>query len=794
MRRLKWLAALLILGLAAWGAYYVCNHGFSRHWRVRVSQEFRRRGLDLYVHRLTLDPIQGFVARDVEIFDSTAPDKVLATIDRVALDINFTNLLHGRQFLDAVDMRNANLSLPLHPDDPRSARVQVSQLNARIILPPHEWYVSQAQASIYGIQVFARGRLLNPEAFHPGAAGAGRTAGNHPQPSWDFLKQLEEIHYSGAAPRIDIDFGGDFADQSTLYADVTVWGQKVRRGSAEHGSAELTQVYAALALRGKVVDLKQCNVSDAHGELDASGSYNLDNGNAALQMRSTLDPGGLERLLKISNPVEDWTFGAPPLVELTGSGTLGTTAAGLVTGHLGLGKFAVRGTDFTGAGADFSWDGKRWYVRNGWIGNHTGLASVRALSLPGDFRAQIESSINPNSLRGLFSGPAADALRDWDFKQSPKVSLTVTGTSADPNTWETQGRIALGPTRMRGVPMDWANSKVDVKGKMYSYQDFTIQRDEGAATGSFAYDFDQHAAWMTNIHARLNTTEAAVWVDPDLPGQLAPYRFKTAPDVTLNGYVNCANDVGTHLDVHVDAPGGMDYTFCSRDLSLPKVSGDVLLRDHEIILQNVNGTLSGGAVQGNADIKFGQAARGYTADVEASQVDFASITKLYFNYANSQGLLSGTFDFGGPDDDPATLTGTGQVSVTDGNVFAIPMLGPFSGILNNIVPGMGYNVAHDGESSFGVEDGVITTHDFLVKGLGFNMIGDGRLFFLDDRLNFNIRLNAQGLPGVLLFPVSKLLEYAGTGTLEDPIWKPVMLESSPVAKTTRPAGAGAGRN
>jgi hypothetical protein len=121
LRRLIGLAALLIVGFLTWGGYYICNHGFSRHWRVRVSQEFRRRGLDLYVHRLTLDPIQGLVAREVQIFDATDPDKVLATIDRVALDINLTNLLHSRPFLDAVDLRNADLSLPLSADDPQSA-------------------------------------------------------------------------------------------------------------------------------------------------------------------------------------------------------------------------------------------------------------------------------------------------------------------------------------------------------------------------------------------------------------------------------------------------------------------------------------------------------------------------------------------------------------------------------------------------------------------------------------------------------------------------------------------------
>ena len=774
MRRLMGLAALLILGLLVWSGYYVCNRGFSRHWRVRVSQEFRRRGLDLYVHRLTLDPIQGFVARDVTIFDTSDPEKVMATIDRVALDINLTNLLHGRPFLDAVDMRNADLSLPVNPDDPQSERVKVSQLNARVIFRPDEWYVSEAEATMYGVQVSARGRLLNPHQFHPTEAQEANRAGrSRPQMALDFLKELEELHYGGAQPRVEIVFGGDLADQRTLYADATVWGEKIRRGPAE-----VTQVYAALALRENVIELKQCNVSDARGEMDVSGSYDMGNGKSALELRSTLDPAGVAHLLRIESPIADWSFGTPPVIELSGSGTLGATPSGLVIGHVEVGKFAVKATKFNGAGADFSWDGRRWYVRNGWLGNQSGLAAVRAMSLPGDFRAQIESGINPNSLRDLLSAAAADALHDWDFQEAPLVTLSVTGTTADPGDWETQGRVALGRTLMRGVPLDWANANIDVKGKVFTYRDFTIQRDEGAATGTFSYDFDKHEAWLTNVHARLNTTEAAAWINPDLPQQLAPYHFKTAPNVTLNGFVQCANDKGTHLDVHIDAPGGMDYTFCRRDLSFPNVSGDLLFREHEILLKDVTATLCEGTVHGGADIKLGQDSPGYTADLDVAQMDFASLTKLYFNYANSHGLLNGAFDFGGKNDDPWTLFGKGQVEVTDGNVFAIPLLGPFSSILNSIVPGMGYNSARDGTCSFALRDGVITTHDFVVKGMGFSMIGDGRLFFLDDRLNFNIRLNAQGLPGVLLFPVSKLLEYAGTGTLEDPNWKPVLLEST----------------
>jgi len=110
-----------------------------------------------------------------------------------------------------------------------------------------------------------------------------------------------------------------------------------------------------------------------------------------------------------------------------------------------------------------------------------------------------------------------------------------------------------------------------------------------------------------------------------------------------------------------------------------------------------------------------------------------------------------------------------------GDVFAIPVFGPLSGILNGIVPGMGYNVARQASASFDVRNGVLSTDDFSVKGQGFEMVGGGTVFFLDDKINFNIRINASGLPGVLLFPVSKLFEYTSDGALSKPSWRPARL-------------------
>jgi len=52
------------------------------------------------------------------------------------------------------------------------------------------------------------------------------------------------------------------------------------------------------------------------------------------------------------------------------------------------------------------------------------------------------------------------------------------------------------------------------------------------------------------------------------------------------------------------------------------------------------------------------------------------------------------------------------------------------------------------------------------------MLGGGKLFFLDDKMDFDARINARGLPGVLLFPVSKLFEYTATDSLSKPNWRP----------------------
>src|SRR6185436_18432665 len=137
----------------------------------------------------------------------------------------------------------------------------------------------------------------------------------------------------------------------------------------------------------------------------------------------------------------------------------------------------------------------------------------------------------------------------------------------------------------------------------------------------------------------------------------------------------------------------------------------------------------------------------------------------------SRGELEGSYDFTGLGGDARTMRGTGKIEVTNGDVFAIPIFGPLSGILNTIVPGSGYSIGRKASATFAIKDGVIHTDDLEVAGKLFSMLGHGDIHFLDDKLNFAVRMDMHGA-GFLLAPVYKLFEYVGEGSLKKPDWHP----------------------
>jgi hypothetical protein len=176
----------------------------------------------------------------------------------------------------------------------------------------------------------------------------------------------------------------------------------------------------------------------------------------------------------------------------------------------------------------------------------------------------------------------------------------------------------------------------------------------------------------------------------------------------------------------------------------------------------------------------------FRTDLTLNRVNIAKLTKLYIDYDDSKGVVSGRYGFRARMGAEEEMTGSGSLRIEDGNVFAIPVFGPFSAILGGIIPGVVYNTARLASADFTVANKKITTRNIEIAGRGFSMFGNGDIYFLTGRLDLSMRINVQGIPGLVFFPVSKLLEYHSEGTLDDPRWRPKIIPKIPLPGGKKP--------
>jgi AsmA-like C-terminal region len=772
---LVWRLARVLLRIALaiavvaclWGGWYLAKRGFGQQWRSLVVEELHKRGVEASVGRLTLDPFRGLVAKNVRIFDYQNRDITLALISEISLDINYAALIHHESFLNALDVRNAQITLPLRTAEGRTEKVQLNNFRAHVYFPPEQIYVSQAEGIFCGIRISASGQLIKRENYKPSPP--------IPEEEWRrrvamvrwVVEELEKFNFPAAPPSLQVKFSGDVAEIENARVEATLRGDRLQRGNYE-----IRNLFVAAEWKDQHLDVTQCEWSDQLGSFAGRADWNQQSNRAKFQMRSSLDLRVFLDAFELSGPLADVTFDSPPLVDVSGS--LNFEANRLrpeVIGHAAFGQFTYKTVPFSDLAADFSWNGERTLLRDLRLRHQTGQLRADLFEAPGDFRLNVESTMAPSAFRAITSPGLDEFLRQWEWLRSPTVRLAVRSEDRNPENWRGDGTIALDRARFRGVWMNSASAKIHFADGAVTCEDFRVVRDEGAGTGTFTYDFKKHEVRIANVKSLLNPAEAIFWIDPKLWKTVLPYKFRRPPTVTTNGVYQFRGGKNTRLEIKVDGANGMDYVFLGKTLPFDRVAGRLLFTNDRLQITDLRGGLLAGTLHGKADISLARNDPGYQANISVSGIDFPRLTDLYYNYKTAHGQMSGSYDFTGLGSDPRTMRGHGKVEVTNGDVFAIPIFGPLSGILNLIVPGSGYSIAHQADATFKINEGIIHTDDFEAASTFFSMLGYGDIQFLDDKLDFNVRLNMKG-PGVLLTPVYKLFEYTGEGSLKKPDWHP----------------------
>lgn len=795
--RLTALVVAMILAAAGWAGWYVYYRGFTRKWRDQLTAELRNRGFDFTARRLTLNPFEGLVAEDAHLYLLDERRTPLVFMSRAAVDINYLNLILRKPFLNSLDVRGARLAVPVDLAQPQGPKFRLHKFQAKLSFQPGEIRLTQAEGECYGVLLSVSGTLLHPEnVAHGGPAASQEELARRAQIARVVIDELQKVRFDRNQPRVDIRFNGDLAHPDEIRASAALTGEALTRGAVR-----LEHLRARVDYEAGAFHLREAELTDAKGTLSGDGDFNPGSGDMRFQIDSAADLLALAHdFVPTPAVLTDFVPSKPPHLQLNGQvhlpNSAGDKMSARLTGRLDLGPFAFRAIPFSRASTEFSWQDGNWYVRGLRVARPGGQEQLSAdlLSQPGQVRVKLSGAMDPTAFAALLPARGQAALAEWKFVDPPQIDLTASGPSfAAPAALKIEGRLNLGHTRFRGVGMNRFRSEFSFAEEALTYRHLTLERDEGSATGdNFVYDFAKHEVRLQNVRATLDPAQVSQWMDPDVVKALAPYHFHKTPSTVSNGVVQFDGGRNSHLTVDFNAPNGMDYTFVRKLLTFKPVTGQVVFTDDRLKLNGIKAGIFDGKAEGNLDLSLTKGEPDYTATIDVQDLDFTRLTKLYFNYDDSAGRLAGSYRFSGRGDDPRTMRGAGMMKVDQGNVFAIPFLGPLSSAVSTVAPGLGFDIAKEGNLDFLTNGGKIYTGNLRVQGLGFSMFGGGWLGYVDDTMNFHVRINARGLPGAVLYPVSKLLEYESHGPPSKPIWKPrgIKIEGAKAAEAVLPhAGA-----
>jgi hypothetical protein len=422
--------------------------------------------------------------------------------------------------------------------------------------------------------------------------------------------------------------------------------------------------------------------------------------------------------------------------------------------------------------------------------------------------------------------------------------LEGAGPKADLQECLNQGRGELRNFKYRGVDLDLLTADVEFKDPRQHYRNVRLQRPEGVAEVAHI-EVDDDADWvrLTGLKSGVDPVAVTSCFAPKTAEHIARYRLPADTAVELDGLIDYKGGEDSDFKVsfrHESGEGrysvlGEDYAIVAPQGDLHILGGnlnfDVRGRVHggamnargqvsvepgrdefavdvkaarfprevfgrNVPFENVTAKVTGAGETTNFDVKARLLGgsfdlkgrmqdtappRPYRGEMRLDGVSFQRFAQIYSKTAETEGDLTGHFRFEGREDNWKALKGEGAAIILNGNLYAVPILGPLTPLLDNLLPGKikDYNVATEANCTFRIADGFVLTDNFEALTSVFKLASSGRINFIDDAVDLTTQVRVRGLPGIVLRPFSELFEFQGEGTVKDTRWTPSLLKGVP---------------
>lgn len=444
---------------------------------------------------------------------------------------------------------------------------------------------------------------------------------------------------------------------------------------------------------------------------------------------------------------------------------------------------------------------------------------------------------------------------EFSPESSIHFELTGSGPEPDPQQCLNKGRGDLRRFKYKGLYLDELQADVEFKHPMQNYRNVKIRRPEGVGEVRSVEVHDEEK-WvkLDGVKSAMDPVGVVGVFGPKTAEIIARYRLPNTTRVEMDGTLFYRAPEKNDFRVKFSHPTGSGrYSLLNDDHIINAPVGDLVFKQTELTF-DVSGQLYGGpmSARGTVDLRpdvdgfsvevkaarfmqeifnkkvpfekvravvketgaltkvdigatlldggftlkgsFG-GARGpesYTGDMELKNLSLARFSDVFMRGNDSQGDVTGYFKFTGQLRDWSALKGSGALTILNGDLYSIPIVGVLAPMLGTILPKQiaGYNIAKEADCTFEVADGNLVTKNFEALTSTFKILLDGRIDFLRDILDMDAQVRVRGLPGIVFLPFSELLEYKGTGSVSDPRWEAKLfrgVERSPRQDSPREA-------
>ncbi|MDF1815355.1 MAG: hypothetical protein P1V20_24350 [Verrucomicrobiales bacterium] len=796
LRRIFVISCLLAVTGLIWAGIYARKQGFTGSWRQAVEKELAEQGYYIDVGKLTLGAFRGLVAEDVLFYRDKAKKIQFAEINDIYLDVDLGRVLQKEITINTLDFQEGRVTIPLGVGS--SNTLAVSELSGRIALTESFVEVVRLEAKVAGFDVAVKGSFLRQQGEQEKPADKKEEETLEEKVTAfrslkKFIDTLSTFEFPEGAPTVKIDFRGDLSELSETTARAVLHAGRFRRKGDDY-EVHSFDLQADMDGRTNQIKISQFEFEDHHGRFVGDGIWHRQTNDFDFELSSDAN---LVRLLKVFFPDKKWgevVIFHPP--KLAAEGTIDMDLfsddspdflfPGQIIGEFSTDGFGSAGEIFKSSKGDFSVKENSFYVRNVRVDHRTGVAFLNCKYEPGKGREslQFQSAVkmDPRAFERFFKdADTRNFLRKWKFSAESGVDLAASGqcSNLEFDDLQARGEIYLRDFELNDVSFRKLGADFEIDGNERWYRNVQLMRDDGQIEAALAYTDTQKRIWeIKGGRSTVGLVEGFGAFSPVLKDRLGKYKFSDPPVVEIQGVIDGRNAEQrgnsqslNNLEVVFSATGVLRSKLLGKEVSLDSPEGTIFLKGTLAELKSFRAGFCGGTFELDYESReFLQEDTPFDASIQAREIGLRSLGRIYGFESDALGHLNGDFQFSGTGMASGLITGSGEVSVADRDVFHLPVLKELGEILETTEES---DSGGTSSASFEFDRGIIRSDGLHLLPETVNLRGNGVIRLLDQSLEVELSPTDENSRKV----------YRCTGSLKEPRWEEIQGRRSTVLST-----------